>query len=474
MKLLKNIQFLNYNFLTVRSLLKYSAIFVFIWIVGCAYFMTSTTTTINQQKIYKTLQNVNQMSEILKIESNNKNFSKVSLEVILPDGLTDEAKNYIKELNITSPGENNKPVLFHRPVSEHIINKIEELYKKYGFNAFASSLVSLNRHLPDVRDEICKNRIYRTDKFSKVSIIIPFYNDEWSLLMRTVHSIIRNSPLHLIEEIILVDDYSTYDFLQDNLKNYTKSLPVTVKVIRTYKRLGIVSNRVFGARNAVAPVIIFADSHVEVVDGWLEPILDRFVDNMDLVVSPNITDINRFNLAVNFSSTAGMTMGMNWRMEFKWIPNRIFEGNKSIPIYDPKPTPIVIFAVLAIGRKFFEKIGYLDIDFDIWGGEDFELALRAWMCGGRVELVPCSLVAHMFREHKYKHRSKGKGGYRWNMNRIAEIWMGRYKRKYYRHVKPKRRRFGDIQERLKIKKDLKCKNFQWYLDNVFPALKNMD
>ncbi|KAL7013236.1 hypothetical protein ACKWTF_015284 [Chironomus riparius] len=195
---------------------------------------------------------------------------------------------------------------------------------------------------------------------------------------------------------------------------------------------------------------------------------------MDLVVSPNISDTNRFNLAVDFNKTAGRTMGMNWRLEFKWIPNEVIEGNKSVPIYDPKPTPVVIFAVLAIGRKFFEKIGYLDIDFDIWGGEDFELALRAWMCGGRVELVPCSLVAHMFREHKYKHRSKGKGGYRWNMNRIAEIWLGKYKRRYYKYVKPRRRRFGDIQERLKLKKELNCKNFQWYLDNVFPALKEMD
>jgi polypeptide N-acetylgalactosaminyltransferase len=79
----------------------------------------------------------------------------------------------------------------------------------------------------------------------------------------------------------------------------------------------------------------------------------------------------------------------------------------------------------------------------------------------------------MFREHKYRHRSKDKGGVRWNMNRIAETWMGRYKRRYYKYIAPVRRRFGDIQERLKIKKDLNCKNFQWYLDNVFPMLKDM-
>lgn len=204
-----------------------------------------------------------------------KNLENKSNLIILPeseielfDGITEEAKRFINELNLINPGENGTAVkLNEKLLTDEHKRLIKQGMDEYGSNVFVSNLISVNRIVSDNRSKECKNKIYRKD-LPKASVVVAFYNEPWSVLIRFLHSILINTPEHLLEEIVLVDDSSDKENLQEQLEEYLKKLK-KVKLVRSHKRMGVAGGRVFSFVNAKGPILINLDSHMEVAPGWI-------------------------------------------------------------------------------------------------------------------------------------------------------------------------------------------------------------
>ena len=85
----------------------------------------------------------------------------------------------------------------------------EDGYKNFAFNTLVSSRLSLHRPINDTRHKACKKLAYPPpSELPSASVIICFYREDFTVLLRTIHSVIDRSPKEVLREIILVNDQS--------------------------------------------------------------------------------------------------------------------------------------------------------------------------------------------------------------------------------------------------------------------------
>ncbi|CAH6788595.1 polypeptide N-acetylgalactosaminyltransferase 5 [Phodopus roborovskii] len=374
-----------------------------------------------------------------------------------------------------SPRDPNAPGQFGRAVvvPPGKEKEAERRWREGNFNVYLSDLIPVDRAIEDTRPAGCAEQLVHND-LPTTSIIMCFVDEVWSALLRSVHSVLNRSPPHLIKEILLVDDFSTKEYLKENLDKYMSQFP-KVRILRLKERHGLIRARLAGAQNATGDVLTFLDSHVECNVGWLEPLLERVYINRQKVACPVIEVINDKDMS--YMTVDNFQRGVfTWPMNFGWrtIPPDVVAKN-GIKETDIIRCPVMAGGLFSIDKSYFYELGTYDPGLDVWGGENMELSFKVWMCGGEIEIIPCSRVGHIFRnDNPYSFPKDRLKTVERNLVRVAEVWLDEYKELFYGHgdhLIDQGLDVGNLTQQRELRKRLKCKSFKWYLDNVFPDLK---
>lgn len=139
--------------------------------------------------------------------------------------------------------------------------------KRFGINLEKSIELGVSRSVSDFRPLECREvDWHQHDPLPTASVIITYRDEPRSTLLRTVVSVIENTPDEVLKEVILVDDNN-----DDATIGQALSVIKKVKVMRNDQREGLIRSRIKGTHAAMGQVLVFLDSHCEVGDGSVMP-----------------------------------------------------------------------------------------------------------------------------------------------------------------------------------------------------------
>jgi glycosyltransferase involved in cell wall biosynthesis len=262
-----------------------------------------------------------------------------------------------------------------------------------------------------------------------------------------------------LKEVIVVDDGSNPPL--------AKALPrrlldnPRVRLLRHNKTLGLIAAKKTGGDAALSDIIVFFDCHVNPRDGWEEAFVKqmRRAGDHRTVVVPTITSLNPDTWEEE-SGAHSKACYILWNADFTWLTN------------PGRDVPLMSGGLLALTRKWWYETGGYDEHMVAWGGENIDQSLRAWLCGGRIEVAEGAYVAHMWRvasnPKTQLHYPIPTEDVMRNKGRAVKAWFSEFSEKSFTF--PEYRTFVDGEQPLgtfdnfdKLKERQKCAPFSSYI-----------
>ena len=317
---------------------------------------------------------------------------------------------------------------------------------------------------------------------TSVSIVMCMRNELVYLLLRTLTTIVRRTPENLLHEIVLIDDGSDEDSLPE-VRTYCSQLNLPLRTFRNNESVGITSCRRFGIEQAKGDVIVLLDSHMEVSDLWLEPLLDILMSKPGAIAVPTLHLINEKEYeqwhqqvceAYGIEAVAGYSY-------FRYYSAGPPDKNQSAPYL----TASVLGGGLAAYRSTFLRLFPQTVFGELWGTENTRLAIRAWVCGEGLWMTRCSQILHTngndgelkrytstspdMRKH-LQYETVGDilnfiDGYEEETRFLQSVYSDDNEIEVVRHVHEM------ISSQFNVA-DQCSKDYHWYLRNIFPSSHN--
>ena len=314
--------------------------------------------------------------------------------------------------------------------------------------------------MTDARQAHCYKRHYDVVGKQTVSIILDYREEEFYAFKLAIHSLMKRTPAHLFNEVIVVDDCTQSEVIQRRAAVFLKQYsPDKIKQIRLDSKSGSAVARSKASKLAHGSVLVFLSVHAVVNVGWIEPLLAAVKDDFQIIAVPHfdiLMPVGRF-----YPHHEALVNVFGWPLNTVYYESDEPASNEAIP------TVVMRGDVFAINRRWYEQLGEYDEGFKIGGGQDVELSLRAWLCGGRLIKVACSRVA-LFEGLRQQHVTSGS-----NARRTAALWMeDGYQQLVYRQSGFSPILSSEEEESISLRRSflqdnlkLKCNKLKWLLDH---------
>lgn len=313
--------------------------------------------------------------------------------------------------------------------------------------------------IKDSRPSECQKMQYGPQQ--RATIIVHFNDYQFYDLKNTIGSLLLHGNMHLIEEIIVVDDASSLDYIVQESIAFFKAIPKSRFLRnRAPEQMGVAKARTLAAKEAHTNYLIFLDCWTICNKGWLEPLLDMLSKDPNTIAVPYQDRIHDPVSLEYLKSRDNQIARLSWNLAI-----RIREDQPVKMTSGYHHSPAIRGNVFAVRKDFFFSIGAYDVSLDSdGGGEHAELSIRAWLCTGNIKVVRCSRVGVLNLGDPAKVTSPK------NVRRIGELWFGKRKSTMYRSFEINENEKMDIGSIVDRRDDIQvsdqCKDIDWYLTNI--------